>query len=257
MIRVGDTPISDHEINLEAQYHPAASFEAARQDAARALVVRQLLRAEATARGLLRPEDGSDERIEQSAIRGLTEQAVSVPPVSQAQCQAYYQAHQERFRTPTLYAVSHILYGATAGDQDALDHARTQAGQTIEQLQRSPERLEAIARRESACPSGQRGGSLGQLHARELPQTLGAALPDLHPGEVHGRPLQSEHGFHVLRLDARAGGEVAPFDAVRERIELYLRDRAWRQALQSFIQSLAERAGVEGIELQPRPEAAS
>ena len=51
MIRIDDTVIEDAAIAAEMQHHPAATRDQAWHDAAQALVVRQLLVAEAARQG--------------------------------------------------------------------------------------------------------------------------------------------------------------------------------------------------------------
>ena len=53
---VNGVEISDHAINAELQYHPAGSVEEAREAAARALVVRELLLQAAARRGIDEPD---------------------------------------------------------------------------------------------------------------------------------------------------------------------------------------------------------
>ena len=56
---VNGVEISDHAINAELQYHPAGSVEEAREAAARALVVRELLLQAAARRGIVQPDPPS------------------------------------------------------------------------------------------------------------------------------------------------------------------------------------------------------
>ncbi|MGH6902553.1 MAG: peptidylprolyl isomerase, partial [Geminicoccaceae bacterium] len=55
-VLVNGVEISDHAINSELQYHPAGSVEEAREEAARALAVRELLLQAAARRGIDRPD---------------------------------------------------------------------------------------------------------------------------------------------------------------------------------------------------------
>ena len=68
----------------------------------------------------------------------------------------------------------------------------------------------------------------------------------VRPGEVHAEPVATRYGFHVLRLLHHAPGIEQPYDAVRERIALWLRDASWRRALHQYVTILAGAARIEG-----------
>lgn len=245
MIRVDDVVITSDEVDREVQYHPASSLEAARREAARALVVRALLRRElgADAAQLASEHDEADR------LESLVAEQVPIPNVAIADCRQFYDAHLDRFRGPELLAASHILFAAEPGDAEAADRAREAAVQTIAELKQLPDAFAAIARRRSACPSGQSGGDLGQLTPDEVAPEMADALAELAPGELRTQPLLTRFGAHVVRLDERAPGTVAPFESVRDRIRIYLRDRAWRRDVQRYLARLAARADVRGFDL--------
>ncbi|MDD9945134.1 MAG: peptidylprolyl isomerase [Myxococcales bacterium] len=223
----------------------------AESEAARALVVRELLRQEARARGLLRARPGDDSdgarQAEEAALRELTQSAVPVPEVSDAECRAYFDDNRDRFRGPDLFEPSHILFAAPADSPEARAQAFTAAKQALAELQRDPERFESLAKKRSACPSGARGGSLGQLTRGETEPPFERHILELRVGAISDAPIETDHGFHIVRLDHRARGDRLPFEVVADRIRIYLRDRAWRKAMHRFIGDLMERATIEGL----------
>ncbi|MDF2368436.1 hypothetical protein [Sneathiella sp.] len=93
---VNDTEIDDNAVFLEMQYHSAASMEAAREAAAQALVVRELLRQEAIRQGLNDPAD-NDAALDATLMK-LVEREVTVPSASKEVCRVYYERNQHRFR---------------------------------------------------------------------------------------------------------------------------------------------------------------
>ncbi len=80
VITVNGVPIGEEAIAAEVQYHQAASLEEARQAAAQALVVKQILLQEADRLGIQEPPGSEgDEPAEETRIRLLMEQRVKVP----------------------------------------------------------------------------------------------------------------------------------------------------------------------------------
>lgn len=243
-IRVDSIEVSEEAIRREAQYHPAASFDVACNQASQALVVRQLLLNEAARRGI-----EADPTDCEQAIGELMDVAVEVPDVEASACEVFYEQRPDGFRGPELFAPSHILFAAEVGDQVARAEAKRRAATVLREIEAKPERFARIARSVSGCPSGASGGSLGQITRGESMPEFEAAIEALQPEQLSPQPVETKAGFHVIRLDDRVPGERLPFSAVQDRILIYLRDRAWRQAVQTFVASLAENAKIEGFEL--------
>jgi len=95
-IFINEAEIDDDTVFSEMQYHSAETMEQARDAAAQALVVRELLRQEAVKRGLGKPED-ADEALD-AALMALIEKEVSVPPATADYCKNYYDQNKARFR---------------------------------------------------------------------------------------------------------------------------------------------------------------
>jgi len=93
---VNKTEISDDEVFKEMQFHPAPSREAARDEAAKALLVRELLRQEALKKGFLTEED--TEEAFDAGIMKLIQEEVTAPEATAEVCRHYYDHNIERFR---------------------------------------------------------------------------------------------------------------------------------------------------------------
>ncbi|MCG6656904.1 peptidylprolyl isomerase [Halomonas campisalis] len=246
-IRVGDTTIAESDIALEMQYHPAPSAGEAQLQAARALVVRELLRRRAVALGLV-AADSDDEGDNDAAIAALLERELEVPEPSEADCRRFFDADSERFSEPTRLAVRHILLPAAPDDAEARDAQYRLGERLIAELQEIPERFTEFAQRHSACPSKDEGGELGWLAPGQTVAELDRALQHLPEG-LHERPLASRYGWHVVLIDQRLGGQRLPFEEVFDRVRHSLREHSTRRALRHYLLALEAETGVEGITL--------
>ncbi|WP_163577224.1 peptidylprolyl isomerase [Halomonas faecis] len=246
-IRVGETAIGEADIAHEMQYHPASSAGEAQLQAARALVVRELLRRRAVERGLV-ADVAADEGDNEAAIAALLEQELDVPEPAEADCRRFYDADPARFSEPTRLAVRHILLPAAPDDAEARDAQYRQGVSLLETLQTVPERFTEFAQRYSACPSKDEGGELGWLAPGQTVAELDRALHHLPEG-LHERPLASRYGWHLVSVDARVEGRQLPFEAVVERVRHTLREQATRRALRHYLLALEAEIGVEGVEL--------
>ncbi len=94
-IFVNNVEITDDDVYREMQHHPAPSVDAARDEAARALVVRELLR-QAVGDGIGESERGSED--EEAAISRLIDREVKVPLADDSACRRYYEQNSARFK---------------------------------------------------------------------------------------------------------------------------------------------------------------
>jgi peptidyl-prolyl cis-trans isomerase C len=244
-ITVNGKVISEREIARETQYHPADNFEAARRQAAEALVIRELLVQRARR---LSVEDANDQ--EEALIATLVSREVRTPAADEEACRRFYHANLGRFRSPDLVEARHILFVAKPDDPEALAAARTKAQDVIDLLKQRPDRFAELAEELSACPSSKQGGSLGQLTRGSTVPEIETFLFELEPGQLCPVPVRSRYGFHVLQVQRRVDGEPLPFESVQQKIAKYLEERVWRQAVRQYIQLLIGAADITGIELE-------
>jgi len=253
-IRVGETTIAEADIAQEMQYHPAASAGEAQLQAARALVVRELLSRRAAELGLV-AATAVEESDTDAAIAALLEQELEVPEPSDADCRRFFEADPERFSEPTRLAVRHILLAAAPDDAEARDAQYRLGEELLRELAAVPERFTEFALRHSACPSKDEGGELGWLAPGQTVAELDRALQHLPEG-LHDRPLASRYGWHLVCIDARREARVPPFDAVAEHVRHRLHEQVTRRALRHYLLALEAEIGVEGIALDDDAEGA-
>jgi len=248
LISVNGVEIPVDLINAEVQYHPAATLADARNEALRALVVRELLLQRAIALGLAsrvtalaNPDSVIDQLLKQE-LRTLE-------PTAQ-ECQTYYQNNRARFLTQPVYEVSHILYLAPADNAQAREQALFRAQETLELLKLKPSMFGEIARRDSACSSSGSDGHLGQITPGQTLHAFENALAHMKPGTLCEAPVATEVGYHVIKLHHMAPGEQLPFDVVSQWVADHLRGQVWKRELSQYVQILAGQAEITGFNLQ-------
>jgi peptidyl-prolyl cis-trans isomerase C len=252
---VNGVEISDHAINSELQYHPAGSVEQAREAAARALVMRELLLQAADQLGITEPDPAeqgqADEREtdDEALIRTLLAREVTTPVPDEATCRRFYDSNLQRFRSADLFEAAHILFRADPDDPDASARAKQQAAAVLAEVLAASQRFAELARELSACPSAAQGGNLGQITRGQTVPEFETFLFNLEEGQICPVPVRTRFGYHVLRLDRRVEGRQLPFEVVRDRIADYLREHVWRRAVSQYLQLLVGQADIRGIEL--------
>ena len=58
------------------------------------------------------------------------------------------------------------------------------------------------AQQHSKCPSGQRGGNLGEFTPGQMVQEFDDVVFSQEVGKVHG-PVQTQFGFHLIEITSR------------------------------------------------------
>jgi peptidyl-prolyl cis-trans isomerase C len=127
---------------------------------------------------------------------------------------------------------------------------RARAEQALNELLREPERFAAMARELSNCPSGQHGGSLGQIGRGDTVPEFEKALFGLRPPGLLTELVKTRYGFHIIAIDQRIPGSKLPSDLVRDNIGERLRAAVEQKALQQYVSMLAGQAEVVGVDLE-------
>lgn len=102
-----------------------------------------------------------------------------------------------------------------------------------------------LAEAESSDVSSANGGDLGWFREGEMVPEFQDGVESLEPGEVSD-PVQSQFGWHIIRLNDKREADAPPLDAVRDEIADQLR----RAAVEARIEELTAGAEVERPEIE-------
>lgn len=105
-----------------------------------------------------------------------------------------------------------------------------------------------VARARSTDPAGPQGGDLGFFREGMMVEPFEAAVRELEPGEV-SEPVQTQFGWHVIRLEEEREAEAPAFEALAPEIAQELQ----REAVEGYLAELTEEADItreplEGID---------
>lgn len=253
IVSVNGIEIPRDIIAREVQHHPAPKAIEAWQSAARALAIRELLLQQARYLKIVpaphNEESGPQETDEEALIQGLIEREVATPDPDDAACRRYYEQNKRRFRSPPIYAATHILFSVRQDDPEGYAKTQALAQSVLAELKQNPERFEELAREHSACPSAAQGGALGQISVGQTTPEFEKALEALAPGAMTEVPVETPYGLHIIRLDDKVEGKDLPFDLVADHIAGYLRENVTHRATAQYIARLVSGAEIAGIDL--------
>lgn len=251
----GET-IPSAAIAAEAQNHVAPKNKPGIpwRKAAQALAIRTLLLQEARRRGLhsepVELSPGRFETEDEALIRALLDEALTIAPVTDEAVRAEWAKDPDRYRSAPLWDVSHILCACDPRDDAARATAEARAQAVLARLDGDAKGF-ALAARDSDCASKASGGNLGQLRPGDTVPEFEKALRSLPEGGVTPAPVLSRHGWHIIRLNATAPGQVLPYEVVRPKIAQALEKWAWTHASREFVEALAKGAQISGASLEP------
>lgn len=150
------------------------------------------------------------------------EQGVTAP---ESELRKFYDENISRYTTAEERQARHILVAApkdAPADQRA--KAKAKAEQLLEQARKNPAGFAELAKKNSDDSlSAPQGGDLGFAgRGAFAAKTQEDAVFAMKVGEI-GNIVESEFGYHIIKLDAVRGGQKKPFDAVRGELEAELK----------------------------------
>ena len=175
--------------------------------------------------------------------------------VSDADLRAYYEQNRSRYGTPEERRASHILITAPA-DAPAADRAkaRAKAVELLAEVRKSPESFADIARKNSQDPgSAEKGGDLDFVTRGAMVKSFDDALFGLKKGEISDI-VESEFGYHIIRLNDIKPGVVQPFEKVRSTIDNEVRGQQATQEFAKAAEAFTDAVYQQPTSLQPAAE---
>ena len=134
-------------------------------------------------------------------------------------------------------AASHILITVDAKAPAAeKQKAKSQAEDLLKQIRAKPASFADLAKAHSKDPgSAEKGGDLGSFKRGDMVQPFSAAAFDMKVGDISG-PIETEYGYHIIKLNGITAGKSPSFDAMRGQLETDLK----RQSAGKKFAELAE-----------------
>ena len=143
------------------------------------------------------------ELMAQFAIRNLFKEVA----VSDEEIKVYYDESQAQFKKGETVSAKHILVDS-----------EEKCNEILASITNGAKSFEDAAKESSTCPSGQRGGDLGAFGKGQMVPEFEQAAFEAEIGQVVG-PVQTQFGFHLIKVEAKNEAEVAAFAEVKENIK--------------------------------------
>jgi peptidyl-prolyl cis-trans isomerase C len=113
------------------------------------------------------------------------------------------------------------------------------AGKVVAELEKGA-KFEDVAKRESMDAKDQ-GGDLGWFTPDRMVKPFADALVALKPGEYTRAPVQTQFGWHIIKLEETRDLAPPPFDNVKQRVE----EMVQQKKIKTYMDGLMTTAKVE------------
>lgn len=213
-VRINDRVITIEE--FEREYSEASSLykqEKSKKDCLEDLITKELLLQEAKRRGLdLKPDfrRSIQSYYEQTLLKNLAQERMSEIKVSvtKEEIESYYR------NMGRVFIVRSIIFP----DQEKAEEA----------IRTFPSNM----------------GELKTLYFDEIPEDMVDSILGLKEGEVLKRPVRTEKGFIVLKVEAIRKVGLPPFEKVSSEIRKNLEERKKRLEMEKWLNELRRRANI-------------
>lgn len=195
------------------------------------LITQEVLAQEAVKRGLDKTPDGAaqlDLVREQALAQIYVQDYARKHPVTEEAMKKEYERAKADIGNKEYHA-RHILV-----------KTEDEAKAIIAQLKKGGS-FEKIAAEKSEDASKSNGGDLGWAGLERYVPPFSAALKKLKKGQTTDAPVQTQFGWHVIRLDGERTRKFPAYEEVKPQIQNQLQQRA----VQKAIEDLRSKAKVE------------
>ena len=147
--------------------------------------------------------------------------------ITDKEIEDYYEQNKEKFVGEESVNASHILVAT-----------REEALEILGKIKSGEMSFEDAAAAYSTCPSKDNGGNLGDFGRGQMVPEFDKAVFEMEIGAVTDEPVQTQFGFHLIKLNSKAEATVAPLAEIKPQLAEMLIGEKRRQAYESKINQL-------------------
>jgi len=196
------------------------------------------------ARGMTLERLKADTRLDISINKMMEAEAATQPAPADAQVRDFYDKNPDKFKQDEACRASHILFKVEeSADAATKKKVKDQAESVLKQARAGAD-FAQLAKKYSADGSAQEGGDLNFFTRGQMVPAFDQAAFALKPGEISDI-VTTQFGYHIIKVTERRPASTVPFEQVSARIKEYLTEQQKQQKVDTFIESLKQKAKIE------------
>lgn len=167
--------------------------------------------------------------------------------VADGDVKKFYEENKAQFMRPDMCHMKQIFFPAPPESSKLKDAAkqrivaREKANEALKRIQ-AGQSFEAVARDMSEGQFADQGGDWGNLPASRLPSFLLDKAYTMKPEEVSGI-IESQHGFHIIKLVSITAGAEPDFDKIKPIIERRMLNEKGEDVVTEFCKKVMDNGG--------------
>ena len=170
------------------------------------------------------------------------------PQVSDADAQAYYNAHKDQYQVKEQVKTRHILIAVPAGSDAKADAAaKAKAEDLLKQIKAGGNFADLASKNSDDPGSKVQGGELPMYPTSGLDPAYAKAAMALNPGQTSD-VVKSQFGYHIIQTEQKEPAHTKPVAEVKAEIVPILEQQRAGAAEQTFASSLAADAKKNGLD---------
>jgi peptidyl-prolyl cis-trans isomerase C len=166
----------------------------------------------------------------QILAQAATEKYLNTHPVSETEVKADYDSQVANM--PMEYKAQHILVDT-----------KEEAEAIIKELDAGAD-FAKLAAKDSKDPSGKNGGDLGWFSLQSMVKPFSDAVAALKKDEITQQPVETQYGWHVIRLEDTRTPTIPAFEDVKQQVE----QMTQRKKVEAYLEELRKTAKIQKTE---------
>jgi peptidyl-prolyl cis-trans isomerase C len=162
---------------------------------------------------------------------------------SQKEISKFYSDNTDKFTVPENVHVRHILVLINKGDDDKLKSEKKAKIENLRQQVLDGADFAEVARKNSDCPSKEKGGDLGNITKGQTVEPFEDAAFSQEKNVI-GPVITTDYGYHVIQVLDHNPKKTIALEEVKSKISDYLEKQKQADAFTALIKKLRENAKI-------------
>jgi peptidyl-prolyl cis-trans isomerase D len=172
--------------------------------------------------------------------------------VGEPEIKAWYESHKDRYQQKEERRASHILI--VAKTEAEKEKAKAKAEDVLKEVHKAPTKFAELAKQYSQDPgSAKNGGDLGFFGRGMMVKAFEETVFKQKEGEI-SNVLESEFGYHIIKLTGIKPGKLRSLDEARPEIENDLKLQAAQRKFAESAEAFNNTVYEQSDSLQPAAE---
>lgn len=158
--------------------------------------------------------------------------------VSDSEAKEFYDKNAKKFMQQDSVHARHILVKEEKEAQEIIDTLVPLKDKALQ------EKFIELAKAKSTGPSGPKGGDLGNFSKGQMVPEFSKAVWALNIGQITTKPVKTQFGYHVIYLESKAEAKPTPYEQVKEKIIISLKQKQFSAKITEVAKELKSKAKI-------------